>query len=136
MDTLAELDQGVLVEPDPGDVTGDGLVEDRLRRGTERRALGAQDERLQLGVPVELGVGLDEVVDQAHGELGRGQSDLLVDVPEDHVVVAGLALDRPGLAAADVVPHDLLQRQGGVLGDVPEPGALVEALDEPAPLAA
>ena len=39
-------------------------------------------------LPVELRVGLDEVVDQAYGEPGGGEPDLLVDVPEDHVVVA------------------------------------------------
>ena len=41
-----------------------------------------------------------------------------------------------GLAAPDVVADDLLERQGGVLGDVAEPGALVEPLDEAAALAA
>ena len=71
VDALAELDQGVLVEPDPGDVPRDRLVEDRLGRGAERRALGAQDEVLELLVPVELRVGLDEVVDQAYGEARR-----------------------------------------------------------------
>ena len=51
----------------------------------------------------KLGVGLDEVVDQAYGEPGGGQADLLVDVPVDDVVAALLALDLAGLAAADVV---------------------------------
>ena len=49
----------------------DRLVEDRLRRGTERRALGPQEERLELLVQVELRVRLDEVVDQAYGEPPR-----------------------------------------------------------------
>ena len=133
---LAELHQRVLVEPDPGDVAGDGLVEDRLRGGAERGALRAQDERLELGVPVELGVGLDEVVHQAYGEPRGGQADVLVDVPVDDVVAALLALDLPGLAAADVVADDLLQRERDVLGDVTEPGALVEPLDEAAAAAA
>ena len=53
MDALAELDQGVLVEPDPRDVTGDGLVDDRLRGGPEGGALGPEDEGLELGVSVE-----------------------------------------------------------------------------------
>ncbi len=132
VDALAELDQRVLVEPDPGDVARDRLVEDRLGRRPERRALGTQDERLQLRVPVELRVGLDEVVDQAYGEPGGGEADLLVDVPVDDVVAPLLALDLPGLAAADVVADDLLQGEGDVLGDVAEPGALVEPLDEPA----
>jgi hypothetical protein len=132
MDALAELHEGVLVEPDPRDVARDGLVDDRLGRGAEGGALRAQDERLELAVPVELGVGLDEVVHQAYGELRRGQADLLVDVAEHHVVVPGHALDLAGLAAPDVVADHLLERQGGVLGDVAEPGALVEPLHETA----
>ena len=83
MDALAELDQGVLVEPDPRDVAGDRLVDDRLRGRAERGPLGAQDERLELGVPVELRVGLDEVVDQPYGEPAGRQADLLVDVAVD-----------------------------------------------------
>ena len=118
MDALAELHQRVLVEPDPRDVAGDGLVDDRLRRRAERGALGTQDEGVELVAEVEVGVGLDEVVDQAYGEPGSLEPDLLVDVPEDDVVAALLALDLAGLAAPDVVADDLLQRQGRVLGDV------------------
>ena len=132
VDTLAELDEGVLVQPDPGDVTRDGLVEDRLRGRAERGALGPDDERLELLVPVEVRVGLDEVVDEAHGEPGGGQADVLVDVPVDDVVAALLALDLPRLAAADVVADRLLQRQRDVLGDMAEPGAFVQPLDEAA----
>ena len=60
-------------------------------------------------LPVELRVGLDEVVDQAGREPAGGQADVLVDVAVDDVVVAGLALHAAGLAAADVVTDDLLQ---------------------------
>ena len=88
VDALAELDEGVLVEPDPGDVAADRLVEDRLGRRTERRTLGAEDERLELGLPVELRVGLDEVVDQPDREPAGGEPDVLVDVAVDDVVVA------------------------------------------------
>ena len=77
------------------------------------------------------GSGLDEVVDQAYGEPRGREADLLVDVPEDHVVAARLALDRPGLAAPDVVADDLLQGERGVLGDVAEPGALVSRSTKP-----
>ena len=68
MDALPQLDEGVLVEAQPRDVPRDGLVQDGLGRGTERRTLGAQDEGLPLPLPVEPGVGLDEVVDQADPE--------------------------------------------------------------------
>ena len=133
---LSELHERVLVQPDPRDVAGDGLVDDRLRGGAERRALRAQDERVQLVDEVEVRVGLDEMVHQAYGEPGRLEPDLLVDVPEDDVVAALVSLDLTGLAAPDVVADDLLQRQGGVLGDVTEPGALVQPLHEAAATAA
>ncbi len=85
---------------------------------------------------VELGVRLDEVVDQAYGEPRRGQPDLLVDVPVDDVVAPALALHLAGLAAPEVVADGLLERQRHVLGHVAEPGALVEPLDEAAAAAA
>ena len=76
--------------------------------------------------------GVDEVVDEAHRELAGGDADGLVGVAVDDVVVAGPALDRAGLAAARVVAGQGLQLQRDVLGDVAEPGALVEPLDEAA----
>ncbi len=103
VDALAQLHQGVLVEPDPRDVARDRLVEDGLGRRPERRPLGTQDEALELGVPVELRVGLHQVVDQAYGETSGREPDLLVGVAVDDVVDARAALDLAGLAAADVV---------------------------------
>ena len=50
------------------------LVEDRLRRRAERGTLGEEDELLELGV--ETGLGLDEVVDEPHGELAGGDPTL------------------------------------------------------------
>ena len=47
VDALAELHQAVAVEPDPRDVARDRLVDDRLRRGPERRALRDADEALE-----------------------------------------------------------------------------------------
>ena len=136
VDALAELHERVLVEPDPRDVAGDRLVEDRLGRRAERGALGAQDEVVELLLEVEVGVGLDEVVDQPDGEPAGREPDLLVDVAVDDVVAALLALHLTGLAAPDVVADHLLEREGDVLGDVAEPGALVQPLDETAATAA
>ncbi len=133
---LTELHQGVLVEPDPRDVAGDRLVDDRLRGRAERGPLGTLDEGLELGLPVEVRVALHEVVDQAYGEPAGRQADLLVDVAVDDVVDAGAALHLPRLAPPDVVADDLLERQRAVLGDVAEPGPLVEPLDEAAATAA
>ena len=63
------------------------------------------------------------------------QADLLVDVPVDDVVLTGDA-GAAGLAAAHVVAGLLLQLQRDVLGDVAEPGALLEPLEEAAAVAA
>jgi hypothetical protein len=52
---LAELDEGVLVEPDPRDVAGDRLVDDGLRGRAERRALRPADERVPLGAQSKSG---------------------------------------------------------------------------------
>ena len=57
---------------------------------------------------------------------------VLVGVVVDDVVDARAALDRAGLAAAQVVAGLLLQLQRDVLGDVTEPGALAQPLDEAA----
>ena len=134
VNALPELHEGVLVEPQPGDVARDGLVEDGLGRRAEGGALGGEQEALELAVEVELRVGPHEVVDQPHGEAARRQADALVDVPVDDVVLTVLA-GAARLAPADVVAGLLLQLQGGVLGDVTEPGALLEPLEEAAAVA-
>ena len=136
VDALAELDQRRGVQPEVRDVPADRLVDDRLGGRPERGPLAADDEPLQLRLEVELRIRLDQVVDQPDGQLAGGEPDRLVVVGVDHVVAAALALDLPGLAAAHVVADRLLQLQGHVLGDVADPGALVQPLDEPAAPAA
>ena len=100
--------------------------------GTEGGPLAADDEALELGLEVELRIVLDQVVDQPDGELAGRQPDRLVGVGEDHVVLTADALHLTRLAAAHVVADRLLQLQGDVLGDVTQPGALVQPLHEPA----
>ena len=75
------------------------------------------------------------MVDQPDGELTSGEADRLVVVGVDHVVAAVLALDLPGLTASHVVANSLLQLQCHVLGNMADPGALVQSLDETAPAA-
>jgi hypothetical protein len=113
----------VLVEPQPGDVAGRGLVEDGLGRGAEGRPLGPEDEPLQLGGEVEARVGLDQVVDQPHGQPPGGQPDLVVAVAVDHVVLAAGA-GAAGLAPPLLAPGLALQLEGDVLGHVAQPGPL------------
>ena len=55
MDALAELDEGVAVEPDVRDVAARGLVDERLRGRPERLPLRQPDEPLELGQEVEPG---------------------------------------------------------------------------------
>ena len=87
---------------------------------------------LELGLEVELGIVLDQVVDQPDRELAGRQPDRLVGVGEDHVVLAADTLHPTRLAAAHVVADRLLQLQGDVLGHVAQPGALLQPLHEPA----
>ncbi len=128
---LPELDQRRAVEPHPGDVAGDRLVDQGLCRGAEGSALGAKQELLESDLEVELGVVGHQVVDHAHGQPARGQADRLVLVVEDDVVAPGIA-GAAGLSASRVVPDLVLQLQGEVLGDVPHPGAFAQPLGEPA----
>src|SRR6266511_1167712 len=131
VDPLAELDQRELVQPQPGDVAGGRLVDDRLGGGPERGPLGLQDEALQLGIEAEAGLRLDEVVDQPHGQAAGSDPDTLVTVPVDHVVPAALA-GAAGLAAALLATGLPLKLEGDVLGDVAQPDTLPEPLDEAA----
>ncbi len=108
-----------------------GLVEDGLRRGAEGGPLGAADELLELGAEVELRVGLDQVVDQAHGQPSGGEAHALLGVREDDVVAPRLA-GAARLAAPDLGTGAALQLEGDVLGHVAEPGPFVQPLDEAA----
>ena len=128
MDAVPELDEGVTVEADERDVAADGLVDEGLRRGPERLALGEADEPLELRREVEEHlrvVGGDEMVDEGDGHLPGLEPDLLLAVLEDAVVLAGRA-GRAGLAVADVGAGEVLELERDVLGDVPDPRPVAE----------
>jgi hypothetical protein len=72
------------------------------------------------------------VVDQPDREPAGGDADVLVDVPVDDVVATALSRYLARLAPPQVVPDLLLKLKGDVLGDVAQPGALGEPLDEAA----
>src|SRR4051794_32071403 len=132
MDALAELDQALPVEPDPGDVARDRLVDDRLRRGAEGLSLGEPDEALHLRGEIEVAFALrHEMVDEGHGDLAGLDADLLLAELVDHVVLAGLA-GSPCLADADRRAGDVLQLERDVLRDVTQPRALGEPRQETA----
>ena len=72
VDPVPELDERLLVQPDPRDVAERRLVQDRLGRRPEGSALGEEDQLLELRAEVEARLGLDEVIDEADGELPGG----------------------------------------------------------------
>ena len=131
VDAVAELDERLVVQADRRDVAQRGLVEDGLRRRAERGTLGEEDELLELGAEVEGRLGLDEVVDEPHGELAGGDADALLGVRVDDVVPTGLT-GAAGLAAADLGARLALELEGDVLGDVADPGALAQPIGESA----
>ena len=135
MDALAELDEAVAVEPDPGDVALDGLVDERLRRRPEGLSLGEPDEPLELGLEVEAGrrrvVGRHEVVDEGDGDLAGLDAHVLLAVLVDDVVVAVRA-GRARLAMARLGAGEGLQLERDVLRDVAQPRALPQSADEAA----
>ncbi len=132
MDALAQLDEAEPVEADVGDVAADGLVDECLRRGAERQALGQADEALQLLRDSRTRgrvVGRDEVVDEATAIAPGLDADLfLAELVDD--VVAAARPGRAGLAVADVGAGEDLELEGDVLGDVARPGAVAQAGQE------
>ncbi len=135
MDAVTELDQRVSIESDERDVTTDRLVDESLGRRSERLPLRDPDQPLELRREVEedLRVGRrDQVVDQADGHPPGLQSDLLLAVLVDAVVLA----DRTGgarLAVANVGPGEVLELERDVLGNVARPRSVAQARDEATP---
>src|SRR5690606_33394938 len=90
---VAELDERVLVEPEPGDVPPRRRVHERLRARAELAPLREADEGVALGLPVEAVFGLpveaglevirEEVKDEPSAQLARLQAHLLLLVLVD-----------------------------------------------------
>src|SRR5207249_8879634 len=85
----------------------------------------------ELCAAVESLVGANHNVGECDGELPGLDADAFLSVAEDDVVSARLA-GASGLASRDVRPRLPLDLQGHVLGDVPEPRPVGQALEEPA----
>src|SRR5699024_2705179 len=107
--------------------------EDRRGRRAEGASLRTPDECIELLGEVEALLRLHEVVDEPDRQLTGRDTDPLVAVAVDDVVAPVRALDLTGLAASLVVTRLLLELEGHVLRDVPEPGALQHSLGEAAP---
>ncbi len=92
---MAELDQALIVEPDPGNPPLLGGPDQRHRAGAERSALGKPDELVALCGKVEprwyrslrAKLGREQRVQQGEREPPRLDPHLLLLVLVDHVVM-------------------------------------------------
>src|SRR6476661_5805571 len=141
---MAELDQTLLVEPDPRDPALLRRAHQRHGAGTQRAPLGEPDELVPLGGEVEvLGhravgpkLGREQRVEQHDAEpAGLEPHVLLLVLIGD--VVASLGACAASLAERHRLAGHVLKLDRDVLQDVPHPGAFVlaEPPDESARLA-
>ncbi len=130
MDPLAQLDQGMLVETQIGDVPGGCLVEDRLSGGSEGHSVRCVDQLLDTFAEVQGDlVGGHQMVDDVHREVAGLEGNFLVAIAVDHVVPA-TDPRPPGLPPVYGGTGVALQLQSDVLGDMAGPGAVTETLHE------
>ncbi len=141
---VAELDQRLVVEPQPRDAALLGGVHQRGRRRPERAPLREADVLVARRRPVPAlghGAGGAQLVgqqraQQAQRQLAGRDAFLALGVFIDDGVEAR-AIQAARLAEGDVLAGDVLQLERHVLEHVAEPGALVlvHAADETAGLA-
>ena len=94
------------------------------------RKLRVGVDSLQAAHPAQ--VGRQQAVNELQCGSSGQQPHLFVLIGVQDVVDARLRAHAPGLAAGGPVAHLRLEFQGDMLGDVPQPGAGLEAFDEPA----
>ena len=138
---VAELDQRLVVEPEPRDATLLGGVHERGRGRPERAPLREADVLVARSRPVPAlrhGAGGTNPVgqqraQQAERQFARGNAFLALGILIDDGIEPR-AIHAPGLAEGDVLAGDVLQLERHVLEHVAEPGALVlvHAADEAA----
>ena len=138
---VAELDQRLVVEPEPRDAALLGGMDERGRGGPERATLRKTDVFIARSGPVPaLGHGASgaqflrqQRAEEPECQLARGDAFLAFCVLVDDGIVPGL-VRAPGLAEGHVLASDILQLERHVLEHVAEPGALVfvHAADESA----
>ena len=142
--SVAELDQALAVEPQPGDVALFGRRHQRGRARTQGLALGEADEPVAAALEVEMlrveigrpQIRRQERMEQLQAELSGLQADFRLLVLVDHEVFTGIA-GTTGLAEGDRRAGHVLQFDRDMLEHVAEPGplALVQPADEAAGLA-
>jgi hypothetical protein len=133
---VAELDQRLLVQPQPGDAALLGRPHQRRRRRPQRAALGVADEVVARGLPLPV-VGhaarRAQFVRQQRLEQGQRQFPggdallLLLVFVHDRVHAGAVVRHAAGLAEGDVFAGHVLQLDRRVLEHVPQPGALTLA---------
>ena len=84
------------------DVTAGSFIDGGLCRGPERVSLGVEQKALEFLVEIELRIWLDHVVETRQRPADPPRPYPLIDVPVDHVVLAGL-FSRSGLPAPDLM---------------------------------
>ena len=141
---MAELDEALVIEPQPRDAACLGRRNERGRARAERARLCKADEVVarRFELPVVAGcVGLQirrqQALQQRLRELAGREPHVAVAVGEDHVVQPGLALQRTRAAEGHLDARHALQLERHVLHDVPHPGAVIltQATQEAARLA-
>ena len=130
---VAQLDQALFVQPQPGDVAVLGGLHQRGCRRPERAPLGIADEvGARLGpVPVvghhafRAKLGRQQRAQQLQRQFTGLDAFVALGVFVDHGVDAGPPGHAARLAEADVFTGDVLQLDGHVFEHMPQPGALL-----------
>ena len=141
--SVPELNQALLVEPDPGNPPLLRCPHQRHGAGPQGSPLGKPDELVPLGGKVEAGrhctfrlqFWREERMQEGERQPAGLHAHVLLLVLVDHVVVPARPL-RAGLPEGDAFAGHVLQLQRDVLKDVAHPGAfaLGQPPDEPARL--
>jgi hypothetical protein len=141
---VAELDQALFVQPQPGDVALLGGLHQRRRGRPERAPLRVADELLARFGPLppfrhdalRAQFGRQQRTQQPQRQFAGLDAFVALRVLVHHRVDAR-SVGAARLAEGDVLAGDVLQFDGHVLEDMPEPGAvgLAHAPDETARLA-
>jgi hypothetical protein len=128
---LPELHQVVVVQPDHGDAALAGLVDDGHGGGAQVVLVADVLDLGDDGVDVDVGGRLagEDALEDPHRLLAGVDAGLLDPVLEDHLVHTGI-LGRVALAEEGVHVGQPLELEGHVLGDVAQPGALPDHLEE------
>ncbi len=131
---VSKLNQRPLIEPDPGDITLFGGLDQRPGRGAKLFALRAKDKAAQLLFPVKVRIEIifdlilqhlgQKVHQQPHRQFARRKADIALMVLIDHVVLT----DNPGAARTakgDIRACNILHFYCAMLQHMTQPGPVI-----------